>query len=46
VSLPLWLEPAAVVDKLADCCWISGMLSKVRCSTVSVMVGRAWVGGW
>jgi hypothetical protein len=36
-----WLEPAAVVDMLAGCSWISVMLSKDGCSTASTMVGRA-----
>jgi hypothetical protein len=35
-----WLEPAMVVDMLAGCSWIFGMLSKVGCSVVSAVVGR------
>jgi hypothetical protein len=41
VPPPFWLELAVVVDILACCSWISGMLSKVGCSTSSAMVGRA-----
>jgi hypothetical protein len=38
--LPFWLEPATVVHMLVGCSLISEMLSKVGCSTTSVMVGR------
>jgi hypothetical protein len=41
VPPPFWSESAAVVDMLACCSWISGMLLKVGCSMASVMVGRA-----
>jgi hypothetical protein len=40
-ALPFWLEPAAVVDMLAGYSWTCGMVSKVRCSAPSTMVGRA-----
>jgi hypothetical protein len=34
-----------VVDMLFGCGWACGMLSKVRCSVPSAMVGRASVDG-
>jgi hypothetical protein len=41
VPPPLWLEPATMVDMLASCSLIFGMLSKVGYSAASAMVGRA-----
>jgi hypothetical protein len=40
-SMLLWLESTAMVDMLACYSWTCGMVSKVGCSTPSVMVGRA-----
>jgi hypothetical protein len=36
---PMWLEPTTV-DMFAGC-WAAGALSKVGCSEVSMLVGRA-----
>jgi hypothetical protein len=41
VASPFWLESVVVVDMLACCSFISTMLSKVACSTATMMVGRA-----
>jgi hypothetical protein len=41
VPLPLWLEPATMVDMLASCSLIFGMLSKVGYFAASAMVRRA-----
>jgi hypothetical protein len=38
---PFWLEPTALVRMLAGWNWTGGMVSKVRCSAPSMMVGRS-----
>jgi hypothetical protein len=38
---PFWLEPTVVVDMLAGCGWACGAVLRVRCSTLSTMVGKA-----
>jgi hypothetical protein len=45
VPPPFWLQPAAVVDMLVGCNWISGMLLKVGFS-MALTDGGEGLSGW